>query len=47
MKRWSGGFLGLAMLLVLAATGAGAAEAPKEAPAQAQVLHVIYYYLPG
>ena len=46
MRRWSGLVPGLALLLALA-PAAGVADAPKEAPGQAKVLHVTYYYLPG
>lgn len=45
MRRWSGRFLGLALLL--AVVSPARAEAPKEAPGQAKVLHVTYYFLPG
>lgn len=46
MKRWNGFLLGWALLLALAPS-ANAADAPKEAPGQARVLHVTYYFLPG
>jgi hypothetical protein len=39
--------VGLAWLLALVTGLAVAADAPKEAPGQAQILHVTYYYLPG
>lgn len=45
MKRGTG--VAWLALLVALAPMASAADAPKAAPGQAQVLHVTYYFLPG
>lgn len=47
MRRWGSRIVGFAWMLALVTGPAGAAEAPKEAPGQAQALHVTYYFLPG
>ena len=46
MRRRGGFFLGLALLIALAPM-ASAADQPKDAPGQAKVLNVTYYFLPG
>lgn len=47
MRRWGSRIVGFVGLLALVTGPAGAADAPKETPGQARVLHVTYYFLPG